>query len=110
MFPKFKSMINYLPIINIFVLLYYLINSARMIRKRFKFILFVFLFGFSASIVQNIAVSIQKPIIYWLVLIYVCYIMPMIMCIVAEKTVFSDKRETDNESKETENCSTNQND
>lgn len=109
MFPKLKSMINYLPIINIFVLLYYLINSARMIRKRFKFVLFVFLFGFSASIIQNIAVSIQKPIIFWLVLIYVCYIMPMIMCIVAEKTVFADKQEKNNESKETEEGSANQN-
>lgn len=93
-FKKLKPMMKYLPIVNIFAFLYYLIHAARTIRKSFKFVLFVFLFGFSASIVQNITVSMQNPMIHWLVLFYVCYIMPMIMCIAAEKTMFSDKSET----------------
>ena len=90
MSPKFKSIIPYLPVMNIFALLYYLVYAAQKIRKRFKFVLFVFLFGFSACIVQNIAVSLQKPIINWLVLLYVCYFMLMIMCIAAEKTMFTE--------------------
>ena len=93
MFTKYKSLMKYIPVLNIFVLIYYLIYAARMIRKRFQFVLFVFLFGFSASIAQNIALSYQKPIINWLVLLYVCYFMPLIMCIAAEKTMFTDSKE-----------------
>ncbi len=107
MSPKYKPIIPYIPVMNIFAVLYYLMYAAKKIRKRFKFVLFVFLFGFSASLAQRIGVSFQKPMINWLVFIYVCYFMPMIICIVAEKTMFAGKTETDNGSSETEDNSAN---